>query len=49
MGPDDLRTAIAGARADVAVQRGADGAPIRHEQPMSPHPMHVSMPVQSGE
>ncbi len=26
MGPDDLRTAIAGARADVAVQRGGDGS-----------------------
>ena len=26
MGPDDLRTAIAGARADVAGQRGADGS-----------------------
>ena len=26
MGPDDLRNAIAGARADVAGQRGADGS-----------------------
>ena len=35
MGPDDLRSAIAGARADVAGQRGADGSPIRCTQSLA--------------